>query len=271
MYLYSGHSKFVQSVLVILAQRVQGIYLSHPEFEGRAIWGENFAGDNANTDTNGYGTHVVGIIGSNTFGVAKETKLIAVKVLDANGEGNTTSVLQGIQWAVNDSTSREGCIDTSIINLSLGGLYSLSFNAAVAAAVGQNLFVAVAAGNSGLPVELGSPASTLEACTVGATDIADTRADFSSWGTIVDVFAPGVNITSTWSPDSVVAPQTVGVLSGTSQATAHVAGLGAYLMGWDALKANETCKIIQELSTKDVIANVNLSKNYLAYNGIAIN
>ena len=270
MYLCPRHSEFSLYLSVVFAQNLQGIYWSHPEFEGRATWGENFVGDALNTDSNGHGTHVAGIIGSKTYGVAKQTRLIAVKVLDASRAGNTTSVMQGIQWAVDDSKSREGCLDTSIINLSLGSLYSPTINAAVTAAAKQNLFVAVAAGNSGLPADTASPASALEACTVGATDISDTRATFSNWGSLVDVFAPGVNIVSTWSPDSATTPQTVGVLSGTSQAAAHVSGLGAYLMGLNAFNGSDTCRIIQELSTKDRVGNASLSKNYLAYNGLGV-
>jgi subtilisin family serine protease len=62
-----------------------GISTTHPEFEGRATFLANYAGDGQNTDGNGHGTHVAGTIGSKTYGVAKKTKLYAVKVLDASG------------------------------------------------------------------------------------------------------------------------------------------------------------------------------------------
>lgn len=216
---------------------------------------------------------MAGTIGSKTFGVAKLTKLIAVKVLDASGSGNNTSVMKGIEWAVNDSKTREGCNGTSVINLSLGGAYSPAINAAVTEAVKLDLFVAVAAGNEGLPAFTSSPASAPEVCTVAATDINDQRAYFSNWGSLVDVFAPGVNITSTWSPDSVEYPATVAVASGTSMASPHIAGLGAYLLGLDGKqKASGICDIIQRLGTKGKLSNIwglplLFTKNYLAYNG----
>ncbi len=65
-----------------------GIYVDHPEFGGRATWLANYAGDGSDTDGNGHGTHVSGTIGSATYGVAKKTKLYAVKVLDASGSGS---------------------------------------------------------------------------------------------------------------------------------------------------------------------------------------
>jgi subtilisin family serine protease len=66
-----------------------GIYTAHPEFEGRATFLANYAGDGQNSDGNGHGTHVAGTIGSKTYGVAKKTKLYAVKVLDASGSVRT--------------------------------------------------------------------------------------------------------------------------------------------------------------------------------------
>lgn len=193
-------------------------------------------------------------------------------MLDASGSGNNTSVLKGIEWAVNDSKTREGCNGTSVINLSLGGLYSPSLNAAVAEAVKKDLFVAVAAGNEGVPTLTSSPASAPEVCTVGAVDINDQRAYFSNWGSMLDVFAPGVNITSTWSPDSVEKPGTVAIASGTSMASPHIAGLGAYFLGLDGMqKASKICDTIQSFSTKGRISNpwglpLLFTKNYLAYN-----
>jgi subtilisin family serine protease len=84
-----------------------GIYTAHPEFEGRATWGPSFVTGDANptVDENGHGTHVAGTAGSKTYGVAKKTNLIAVKVLNAAGSGALSQVIAGIQWAVNDATS----------------------------------------------------------------------------------------------------------------------------------------------------------------------
>ncbi|KAF1976554.1 subtilase [Bimuria novae-zelandiae CBS 107.79] len=253
-----------------------GIYTEHPEFKGRAIWGINLAGDDLDTDANGHGTHVAGTIGAATFGVAKGTLLLAVKVLDATGSGTTANVLKGIEWAVNDSLEREGCGNLSVINLSLGSPYSPAVNTVVAEAVKAGVFVAVSAGNSGVPTSTASPASAPQACTVGATDSDDFRADFSNWGSVVDLFAPGVNVTSTWSPDSVYTPGTVATISGTSMASPHVVGLAAYLQGLDGgIEAGRLCETIQWLSTKGVAKNpfdlpLLFTKNYLAYNGVGV-
>lgn len=141
-------------------------------------------------DGNGHGTHVSGTTGSNTYGVAKKTNIIGVKVLSSEGSGTNAQVLAGIDWAVNDMKSK-GRVGKSVANLSLGGIFSPMTNAAAAEAVAQGLFMAVAAGNSGLPTITSSPASERSVCTVGATDKDDNRASFSNFGLLVDIFAPG--------------------------------------------------------------------------------
>lgn len=135
-------------------------------------------------DGNGHGTHVAGTIGSSTYGVAKRTNLIGVKVLSSEGSGSNAGVLAGIDWAVQDATQK-GRIGKSVLNLSLGGLLSPMTNQAVTEAVNQGMFLAVAAGNSGLPTITASPASAPAVCTVGATDANDARASFSNFGLLV--------------------------------------------------------------------------------------
>lgn len=136
-------------------------------------------------DCNGHGTHVSGTIGSSTYGVAKRANLIGVKVLSCEGSGSNAGVLAGIDWAVKDATAK-GRIGKSVLNLSLGGLLSPITNHAVNQAVAQGMFLAVAAGNSGLPTITASPASALDVCTVGASDSNDARASFSNFGLLVD-------------------------------------------------------------------------------------
>jgi hypothetical protein len=75
-----------------------GVFVAHPEFEGRARIGKSFSGDGTR-DGNGHGTHVAGTIGSKTFGVAKNVSIVAVKVLDNQGSGTTSNVIAGIDWA----------------------------------------------------------------------------------------------------------------------------------------------------------------------------
>lgn len=173
-----------------------GVYAEHPEFEGRATFVKNLA-STATTDDNGHGTHVAGTIGSRGYGVAKKTNIYAIKVLDADGSGAWTTVVDGIQLAVTDSQTRS-CPKGVVVNMSLGGGKTQSVNDAVAAAVDAGLFFAVAAGNDGADLSTTSPASEPKAFAVGASDITDTLASFSNFGTTLGVVAPGVDVNSTW-------------------------------------------------------------------------
>lgn len=128
-------------------------------------------------------------------------------MLDSNGTGSTSGVLAGIHFAADDSQNRERvgqCTKGSVGNLSLGGSFSTSLMESVRAAVDAGLFMAVAAGNNGLPDVLFSPANEVSACTVGATDKNDKMAAFSNYGPLVDLLAPGVAIKSTWLNGKVV-------------------------------------------------------------------
>lgn len=140
-------------------------------------------------------------MGGSTYGVAKKTKLYAIKVLNANGSGTISSVIAGIEFAAADAANRTAageCPKGVVANMSLGGGKSDAVNSAVAAAVEAGLFFAVAAGNSGDDAAFYSPASEPTACTVGATDSEDVTAYFSNYGAGVDVFAPGVDVLSSW-------------------------------------------------------------------------
>jgi subtilisin family serine protease len=172
------------------------ILTSLKEFEGRASWLANFA-DNSDTDGQGHGTHCAGTIGSKTYGVAKKTKLFAVKVLDDNGEGTNSGVIAGMDFVVKDSAGQV-CPKGIVVNMSLGGENSKTVNAAAAAIVKAGLFLAVAAGNEAADASTSSPASEKSVCTVGATTIDDELAQYSNFGALVDILAPGTDIKSTW-------------------------------------------------------------------------
>jgi subtilisin family serine protease len=232
-----------------------GINTAHRSFGGRATFGANFAGDGINDDGNGHGTHVAGTTGSADYGVAKRTNLIAVKVLDASGAGSSAGVIEGIAWAANDAKAK-GRSGKSVANLSLGGILSLATNRAVQAAT-----------KSGLFLELSSPSSEPSVCTVGATDKNDAKASFSNFGNVVDIWAPGVDIISTW----IGSDTATNTISGTSMASPHIAGLGAYLIGLEGSRTPQgLCSRIGQLSTKGVITGILPligGKNQLAYNG----
>ncbi|KAL5348785.1 Subtilisin-like protease 2 [Pseudogymnoascus australis] len=240
-----------------------GIYVGHSQFGGRAVWGANFISGSANTDENGHGTHCAGTIGGSTYGVSNQATLVAVKVLDRTGSGSSSGVIAGIQWVANDAASK-GTERKSVLSMSLGGEYSAALNSAVASTVGAGVTVVVAAGNDDADAANYSPASAPDAITVGATDKNDARAAFSNWGPALDVFAPGVNILSAW----IGSASATNIISGTSMATPHVAGLAAYLIALEGLSSPaEVASRIQSLSTKNVVQDPNNSANMLAYNG----
>ena len=195
-----------------------GIRADHTEFAGRVLPGYSLVNDgNGTSDCHGHGTHVAGILGGNTWGVAKGVKLVPVRVMDCAGAGSVSGVIAGLEWAANTS------LRPAVVNLSLGSGTSVALNAAVAAAVAKGLVVVVAAGNSAVDACTTSPASEPTAITVGATTSADTKASYSNYGACVDIFAPGSSITSAWYTSATASA----TMSGTSMASPAVAGVAA--------------------------------------------
>lgn len=198
-----------------------GIRADHTEFSSRLQPGYNAVADtNGTNDCNGHGTHVAGTVGGVTWGVAKAVSLIPVRVLDCSGSGFTSGVIAGIDWAAS-STSRP-----AVANLSLGGSFSSTLNAAVAGAVTKGITMVVAAGNSSANACNASPASEPSAITVGATTSSDAMASYSNYGSCVDIFAPGSSITSAWHTGATA----FNTISGTSMASPHVAGVAALVL-----------------------------------------
>jgi subtilisin family serine protease len=240
-----------------------GIYTAHSQFEGRATWLQNFA-DTSNSDGNGHGTHVAGTIGGVTYGVAKKTSLFAVKVLNAGGSGTTAGVVAGMNYVTTDSQTRS-CPNGTVANMSLGGGKSTAINSAASAMIDAGVFLAVAAGNDNSNAANYSPASEPKVCTVGSTDSSDRKSSFSNYGAIVDIFAPGTSILSSW----IGGTSATNTISGTSMATPHVVGLAAYLLTFLGAKApQELCSYIQTLATNGVLTSVPSGTiNKLAFNG----
>ncbi|RDL33329.1 Subtilisin-like protein [Venustampulla echinocandica] len=235
-----------------------GIYIEHAEFGGRASFGANFISGSPNTDEYGHGTHCAGTAAGTTYGVAKNAKLVAVKVLDKNGSGSFSGVISGIQWVGNNAAPN------SVLTMSLGGGQSSAVNSAVASTVRAGVTVVVAAGNSNADASGYSPASEPTAITVGATDSSDTRASFSNWGSLLDIFAPGVNILSSW----IGGRTATNTISGTSMATPHIAGLAAYLISLEGLSGpNAVVARLQQLATSGRVTDAKSPKNLIGYNG----
>ncbi|KAH7360896.1 putative subtilisin-like protease [Rhexocercosporidium sp. MPI-PUGE-AT-0058] len=206
-----------------------GILTTHEEYGGRAIWGANFV-NNVNTDENGHGSHVAGTVGGATFGVAKQVELVAVKTLDADGAGTNSGVISGLNFVATNATAR-GLAGKAVMNMSIGGSKSAALNSAVAALTRAGVTVVVAAGNENQDAANVSPASAPSAITVGAIDANDAKASFSNFGADVDIFAPGVKVQSV----GITSNTASAVLSGTSMASPHVAGLAAYLMSLEKI------------------------------------
>lgn len=226
-----------------------GIRISHEDFEGRASYG--FWGGYADAnDDNEHGTHVAGTIGSKTYGVAKSVDLLAVKVLNGTGQGSNSDIIAGINYVVQNSKSTG---KPSIASLSLGGDVSPALDKAVQLAIETGVHFVVAAGNENKDAGSSSPARVEEAITVGASTINDQRAVFSNYGSVVDIFAPGMNITSTSYKDDTSSLS----LSGTSMATPHVSGaLASLLSQVGQMSPADASQRLKDIATKGVVYNV---------------
>jgi subtilisin family serine protease len=197
-----------------------GIAANVADLSDRVGTGATFIADGRGTvDCNGHGTHVAGTIAGATYGVAKQARVVPVRVLDCTGNGTWSGVVAGLDWIVGDHASTT----PAVANMSLGGGVNSTVDAAVQRVIVDGVTVAVAAGNSNANACNSSPARVAGALTVGATDSSDRRASFSNYGSCLDLFAPGVGITSDW----VTGTNTI---SGTSMATPHVAGAAAVLL-----------------------------------------
>ena len=196
-----------------------GVRVADSEFEGRASWGPNFVFDQVGKhDCTGHGTHIAGTIGSTTYGVAKNVNIKAIRILDCNNQADTDSIISGINFVIMFQTG------SSVINLSVNQPASIAITGSVNNAVEAGITVVVAAGNGNEDACNVSPANASKAITVGATTITDARwvngAKASNFGSCVDIFAPGTDITS-------ISISATSTLSGTSFASPHVAGAAA--------------------------------------------
>jgi serine protease len=203
-----------------------GTRVTHTDFGGRASIGADFIGDGQNgNDCQGHGTHTMGTVGSNTYGVAKGATLVAVRVLNCQGTTAGSSFQAGLEWVAANA------IKPAVASASIGTFIGTSSTVddAVRGLINSGVTTVVAAGNgygNGLYQADAcnySPSSVQEAITVSATNNTDTKPVWANVGTCVDLFAPGVGVISTsYSSDTATQSQ-----DGTSMATPHVAGAAA--------------------------------------------
>lgn len=199
-----------------------GIDLDHPDLSVDVTRSRSFvSGKTSADDENGHGTHVAGIIAAKNneigiTGVASGATLVALRVLDDEGEGRLSGIIQALNYVIQNGKAGD------VVNLSLGGEGgSLALEKAIAQAADAGILFAIAAGNDGKDVADYSPARLNHAnvFTVSAMNQNNRFASFSNYGSSVDVCAYGVRITSTYMDGSYA------TLSGTSMAAPHVAGL----------------------------------------------
>ncbi|MCW2620796.1 MAG: serine protease [Frankiales bacterium] len=200
-----------------------GIRADHVDFGGRVSAGFTTFDDGLGTaDCDGHGTHVAGTIGGQRYGVAKGVRLVPVRVLGCTGAGTVSGIVAGLDWIIANHVAGT----PAVANLSLSGNGSDTLDGAIRATVADGVTVVVAAGNSGVDACAASPARVPAALTVGATGRTDARASFSDFGSCLDLFAPGVSISSDWWTSSTA----TAVADGTSMAAPHVAGAAAALL-----------------------------------------
>lgn len=237
-----------------------GINVNHQDFSGRARWGSNFVGDGKNYDCVGHGTHVAGTVGGSNMGVAKGVNLVAVKVLGCDNSGSISSIVGGLDWVAGQNTGGRKVINISINSYSRGTYQA--YADAINRLAYANVPVVNSAGNQNDNACYHGPADVTAAIVVGATDANDRRANFSNYGSCVDIFAPGVDI---YSADY---NNTGGYvyMSGTSMAAPHVAGAVARLL--EAQPSLSVAQVEQALinnSTKNVVYDPAGSPNRLLF------
>jgi hypothetical protein len=219
-----------------------GIRTTHVDFGGRASIAADFIGtgiDQCMTSTNndclGHGTHVAGTLGGASYGVAKAVTIRSVKVCTASFLYGCPldAILAGVNWVTNDHNANPSVPVVANMSLGSNGAPVLSIDTAVRNSINAGVTYAVAAGNGDFnnnPIDASnvSPARVEEALTVGATDISDQTAFFSNFGSVLDLYAPGVDITSAWNGSDTDTK----MISGTSMASPHAAGsVSLYLEG----------------------------------------
>ncbi|KAG8709385.1 subtilisin-like serine protease, partial [Ceratobasidium sp. 423] len=188
-----------------------GILTTHTAFGGRATWGATFGGFE-DADGNGHGTHTAATAAGTGFGLATAANVIAVKVCSDAGQCASSDIIAGVNYVVSQVKSSGR---PSVATMSLGGDADTALDAAVSAATNQGIHFTIAAGNDNKDASESSPARVAAANTIGAIDISNQKASFSNFGSVVDVWALGVNVLSAW----IGSDTATNTISGTSMAT----------------------------------------------------
>lgn len=253
----SGTYSYTTTASAVYAYVIDtGIYTAHADFGGRASNVYDAFGGNGQ-DCNGHGTHVAGTIGGSNYGIARAVRLRGLRVLNCSGSGSTSGIIAAIDWV------RVNRTNPAVANLSLGGGFSSSLNAAVNNLHNSGVFVAVAAGNSSANACNYSPASASSVYTTAASTSSDARASYSNYGSCVDGYAPGSSITSAWIGGTTATRS----ISGTSMASPHIAGVAALYKATFGNAASSTIVswINTNATTGVITGNVTGTPNRLLY------
>jgi subtilisin family serine protease len=246
-----GHTGSTANIYIIDT----GIETSHPDFGGRAAVAYDALGGTGQ-DCNGNGTFVAGLAGGAVYGVAKGARLWSVRVLDCSGSAALATVIAGLNWVAANHKPN------AVATLTLGGSSSASLNSAVNSMINAGVFTAVVAGNSNANACNFSPAGVTNAITAAASDITDKRASFTNYGSCIDLYAPGVNITS----DGLNGGTRTGNGSATAPLVAGVAALYKSVYG-DQPSTTVNSWIISQATPNVIINNPAGTPNRLLYSG----
>ncbi|MGH8083424.1 MAG: S8 family serine peptidase [Lysobacter sp.] len=239
-----------------------GIRADHTEFTGRI--GNGFSavpGDATTTDCHGHGSHVAGTVAGTTWGVAKKATIHPVRVFGCGSTAPNSQIIAGIDWVTANH------VKPAVANMSLGGSASAATDTAVNNLINAGVVAVVAAGNGNIDACTESPSRVPRAITVGASDRNDARSIWtggqaSSWGTCLDLFAPGTSIISVGISSATASASN----SGTSMASPHVAGAAAlYLATHPTATPDEVHTAIVNNATPGKITDLRGSPNRLLY------
>lgn len=224
-----------------------GVMVDHPEFGGRAKIGHSVFTDFPN-DCAGHGTQVSSVIAGTNVGMAKLASIVAVQVLDCDGQGENSAVMAALNWIVANHQK------PAVINMSVGGPKSPTVDDAVRAAVDKGLGVVVAAGNSMIDACSLSPSGVHAALVVGASTADQERAKFSNFGPCVDIFAPGRHIVAAAVPNQAT-KNGFTFVSGTSLSAPLVTGIYALLLESNPdLSPTQLKAAVLQLGARDILS-----------------
>jgi aqualysin 1 len=243
LYNYSSTGRGVTAYVVD-----SGVQISNPEFEGRASDGYG----RYRTGCNGHGTGVAGVIGSRSYGVAKEVLLVSVQVLPCTGSTvkSENDIVRGLDWILRDMkrSGRRVVVNISFqVIAGFSNIYDRLQQINDAGGV-----IVIGAGNDSDDACRHPLASFPNAIVVGGTRSDDTAAPWSNYGSCVDLYAPGEGVWTTWT----TAPRTF--VSGTSYSAPHVTGLAAIYLERNPFASSEEVRdAIVGNATPDVILGAN--------------